>query len=128
MIRNSRSASARRRTSSRPTTVALFIVGVLIAAAAAVVVYVGLRQPAAVEPEWVNGPKTHAEAAQLLEVETAMLGRLPVSRLLADERRDKAGQSTRPRLDAEVADWDRQIAAQAAKVERARQRKEQLDR
>jgi hypothetical protein len=93
------------------------------------------------EREWPNGPKTYAEAAQLLEVETAMLGRLRVSRLLADERRDRAGDGFIPidsrgdgtrarlaRLDAEVAEWDRQIAAQAAKVERARQRKEELDR
>ena len=120
----------------------LFIVLVLIAAAGVTAVYLGRQpRPAAEQPaEWTAGPKTYAEAVRLWKDESEILAGLRVSRLLADERRDRAGDGFIPidsrgdgtrarlaRLDAEVAKWDRQIAAQAAKVERARQRKEQLD-
>ncbi len=47
-----------------------------------------------------------------------MLGRMRVSRMMADNRNDFA----------EVHRWDAAIGAQEAKVDRARQRKELLDR
>ncbi len=62
----------------------------------------------------VNGPQT--EAVQVWKDETALLGRMRDSRMMADNRNDFA----------EVRRWDAAIEAQEVKVDRARQRKELL--
>jgi hypothetical protein len=63
-----------------------------------------------------NEPQTGA--VQDWKDETAMLGRMRASRMMADNRNDFA----------EVHRWDAKIEAQEATVDRARQRKELLDR
>jgi hypothetical protein len=67
-------------------------------------------------PTLVNGPRT--DAVQGWKDETATLGRMRISRLMADNRND-FGEAHR---------WDAKIEAQETKVDRARQQKELLDR
>jgi hypothetical protein len=67
-------------------------------------------------PTLGNGPQT--DVVQGWKDETATLGRMRTSRMMADNRNDFA----------EAHRWDAKIEAQETKVDRARQQKELPDR
>jgi hypothetical protein len=109
--------SAQRHQAARPVVIITAIcVGALLIVAS--LIYKGIFAPRRAElaPNWANGSQT--DAVQVWKDETAMLGRMRVSRMMADNRNDFA----------EVHRWDAEIEAQEAKVERARQQRELPDR
>ena len=82
------------------------IIGALLIVAS--LIYVFATRRGEHRPTLVNGPQT--DAVQVWKDETAMLGRMRVSRTMADNRNDFA----------EVRRWDAAIEAQEAKVDRDR--------
>jgi hypothetical protein len=109
--------SAQRHQATRPVVISTAIcVGTLLIVASLNYDGVFALRRAEPAPTWANGSQT--DAVQVWKDQTAMLGRMRVSRMMADNRNDFA----------EVHRWDAEIEAQAAKVDRARQQKELLDR
>jgi hypothetical protein len=103
----------RHRAAGPVVKITAICVGALLIVAA--VFYWGVLAP----PRGKHAPnEPQTGAVQDWKDETAMLGRMRVSRMMADNRNDFA----------EVHRWDAAIGAQEAKVDRARQRKELLDR
>ncbi len=82
------------------------IIGALLIAAS--LIYVFATRRGEHRPTLVNGPQ--GDAVQVWKDETAMLGRMRVSRMMADNRNEFA----------EVRRWDAAIEAQEAKVDRDR--------
>jgi hypothetical protein len=109
------------------------------------------------QEKWTSGPKTYPEALATFNGEMDYLGRLRLSRLAIergemldygdraifklyqDDKREYARAGFRPppsetqkrienEIVAQLADIDAKIKVQETKVERARQRKEALDR
>jgi hypothetical protein len=104
----------RHRAAGPIFTIGAICVGVLLIVAA--LIYVGVFATRSGKNSLVNSPQT--DAVQVWNDETALLGRMRASRMMADNRNDFA----------EVHRWDAAILAQEAKVDSARQRKELLAR
>jgi hypothetical protein len=77
----------------------------------------------AIMPPKSDWPKTYDEALQVYNGELDLLGRMRVSRAAVQEKRDRIPLIAKS-LDAQLAEWDRQIASQESKVEHARKRLE----
>jgi hypothetical protein len=109
---NSKAAPHRvqRHRAARPVV----IIGALLIVASLIYFFVSRRGEH--RPTLINGPQT--DAVQVWKDETGMLGRMRVSRMMADNRNDFA----------EAHRWDAKIEAQETKVDRARQQKELLAR
>jgi hypothetical protein len=136
-----------RRRVAKPSLAGPLIVSVVVVVAGA---YAAYRLIPRADDEWVNAPKTYAEAVQLWKTEIEMYaliksGRDARIKQLADQittDHDGMGGAFLPKfaeycrqrlpqdeasLAAETRELDAKVVAQEARVERARKRKDELD-
>jgi hypothetical protein len=106
----------RHRAASPLVIIATICVAALLIVA--LLVYGGVFATRRGERSPTSADSSLSKAVQVWKDETAMLGRMRVSRMMADDRNNFA----------EVHRLDAEIEAQEAKVDRARQQKELLDR
>jgi hypothetical protein len=106
----------RRQAASPLVIITTVCVGALLIVA--LLIYVGVFATRRGEHAPTSADSSLTKAVQVWKDETAMLGRMRVSRMMADDRNNFA----------EVHQLDAEIEAQEAKVDRARQRKDLLDR